>query len=729
METLQEQLNRYLTTAKASTQSVEERMKAFPHRYMEEPEQVLQAWALLTLALDTEADKQLTADFADKLYHHEGNFSTRLTEADYETWHKASETVLKRVGEFSGTGWKHLGYLHGLGRHAFMDDDLAFEYNERAARMGDPEAQAQIISFLGFGIFMDQNLRKCKAELERMPTDKAKIYAKLYYARVMKDEGELNTALQYIDDILKAIPQVFSAPEEEDTQHRLLSEAYDEKGALFDEMGRLDEAANYFQHGRRWQRPSMLYGEFLLKNHKQLDIPVEKALEALEKGFCDDDSAAAMVLGDYYSKQGKAFLPRALAWYEKAMYYGYAEGEAELIKKLLRAGKVVSPQVAKSLLAECIEHEPAGMFRILGEALLDDSEEEEDYTETAVKFFRAQADCGDEQGLYQIGILHEYGALNDEPDYDQAFGCYKAAFEKNRNPHFAARLGLCYRHGKGTPVNIDKAIELYRYGAEAGDKGCLTELALAYEEGDGVEADANMAVKYMQQAAEQGYPYAMQAMGDYYQTGYGSILPDMKEALRWYEKAAEQKHAPALLRLGDYYLYDYGNLKDYARAFDYYRRAAEQDHISAGIGICYEMGFGVEQNGSKAFQYYAHGADEGNKQCLYRLAMCYMNGVGVKVDKQEAFKQLLQCAEQEITQAEFRVGMCLLNGEGCTPDESKSINFLKRAAEKNHSEAMFELGNAYLTGRGVPENENEALIWYKRAAEYGHSEAKKLIVE
>lgn len=51
---------------------------------------------------------------------------------------------------------------------------------------------------------------------------------------------------------------------------------------------------------------------------------------------------------------------------------------------------------------------------------------------------------------------------------------------------------------------------------------------------------------------------------------------------------------------------------------------------SEGLGICYEMGIGVEENETEAFKCYTLAADNGNTTSMYRTGLCYYNGVGVK---------------------------------------------------------------------------------------------------
>ena len=116
----------------------------------------------------------------------------------------------------------------------------------------------------------------------------------------------------------------------------------------------------------------------------------------------------------------------------------------------------------------------------------------------------------------------------------------------------------------------------------------------------------------MMKAAEQDYGYAQFKMGDYYFFGCGPCLEDNKKAMEWYEKAVANEIPMAMLRMGEYYLYDYDSLNESEKAFAYFKKAAEYEWYSEGLGICYEMGIGVEDNETEAFKYYTLAADNGN---------------------------------------------------------------------------------------------------------------------
>jgi TPR repeat protein len=79
----------------------------------------------------------------------------------------------------------------------------------------------------------------------------------------------------------------------------------------------------------------------------------------------------------------------------------------------------------------------------------------------------------------------------------------------------------------------------------------------------------------------------------------GQEVPqNFAEAFRWYRKAAEQGHASAQVMLGGLYEVGNGTVQDYAQAVRWYRKAAEQGDSQAQseLGVMYDEGHGVPQD-------------------------------------------------------------------------------------------------------------------------------------
>lgn len=109
---------------------------------------------------------------------------------------------------------------------------------------------------------------------------------------------------------------------------------------------------------------------------------------------------------------------------------------------------------------------------------------------------------------------------------------------------------------------------------------------------------------------------------------------------------AEQGHARAQYSLGSCYHFAQGVEEDQSRAVEWYRKAAEQGYIDAqyNLGFCYQFSYGMEQDLSQAVVWYKKAAEQGHASAQAYLGLLYENGIGVAEDIKEAvvwYKNLL----------------------------------------------------------------------------------------
>lgn len=462
-------------------------------------------------------------------------------------------------------------------------------------------------------------------------------------------------------------------------------------------------------------------------NGDLVEEDMNRAKELLEKAIELGSGNAAYRLGWMYERGFLSEQPdyvKALEYYEKAASLNNADGYCRMALYLANGYSGVK-DADKS--RECYEKaaELDSCFALVELAFLYENGDgvEKNY-EKAFELISRAAGQGYPYAMFRSGLYMEKGVLG-EAKPEEALAWYTKAAEADDNDAIFA-LGRCYKEGIGTEEDWDKALEWFGKGAEKEESRCLTELGLAYENGNGVEENPQKAVEYMMKAAEQDYGYAQFKMGDYYFFGCGPCLEDNKKAMEWYEKAVANEIPMAMLRMGEYYLYDYDSLNESEKAFAYFKKAAEYEWYSEGLGICYEMGIGVEDNETEAFKYYTLAADNGNTTSMYRTGLCYYNGVGVKQNYAEAYRWFTDAAGNGNIAAAYNLGKMMMYGEGCTPDPEAAVQWLLKAAEKNNDKAQFELGNAYLTGNGVEENDEIAMEWFEKAAENGNEKALKI---
>ncbi|MGF6156118.1 TPR repeat protein [Ensifer sp. KUDG1] len=117
---------------------------------------------------------------------------------------------------------------------------------------------------------------------------------------------------------------------------------------------------------------------------------------------------------------------------------------------------------------------------------------------------------------------------------------------------------------------------------------------------------------------------------------------------------------------------------------DAYRHAlpeAERGNVAAQnmVGSLYSYGRGVEQDYSKAFQWFKRAADQGDLSAQYAVSQSYETGRGVEQDIQAA------------------------------------VHWLRKAAEGGFSLAQLSLAHHYREGVGVPKDPEQASHWEARS--------------
>lgn len=303
----------------------------------------------------------------------------------------------------------------------------------------------------------------------------------------------------------------------------------------------------------------------------------------------------------------------------------------------------------------------------------------------AFELFQKAAEEKYPHAMYRVGLYLDRGII-DKPQPVEAFARYKKATGKGDEGTIFA-LGRCYRDRIGTEENPDRALEWFTKEAENNEPRCLMELGLAYEYGSGVEGNSRQAVEYVTKAAEQGYGYAQFETGDYYFFGYGACPEDNKQAVGWYEKTAANDIPLAMPRVGEYCLYDYDELNELEKTLNHFKKAAGAECYNGGLGICYEMGAGVEDNEAEAFKYYTLVMDSGNVMNMYRTELCYYSGVGVRRNYTEAYRWLNDAAGNESVASYYYLGKVLVYGEGCVSDTGTGVQWLMKTTEYNSDKA------------------------------------------
>ena len=266
-----------------------------------------------------------------------------------------------------------------------------------------------------------------------------------------------------------------------------------------------------------------------MKNSAIESMSLKDKEEAANAGDVDLMEQLAM---DYLNGDGVAIDPeKAYYWFVKCAEVG-GSGQAMFNVGLLTAkGFGVERDFAKA--AEWMQ-KAADEEDEDAKACVDEYRKLADATEKAIAGdAQAQADLA--SGLMKLsGSLIQAG---EDKDFEESVMWAEKAVAQGC-PDGYWILALAYHHGRGVAQDIDKAIEIYQKGADAGNAPCQYNLGCQYMSGENIEKDRHKGFALIKAAAEQGYGLAMKDLGECYQFAIGTP-GNMKRAYEWYEKALE----------------------------------------------------------------------------------------------------------------------------------------------------------------------------------------------
>lgn len=118
-----------------------------------------------------------------------------------------------------------------------------------------------------------------------------------------------------------------------------------------------------------------------------------------------------------------------------------------------------------------------------------------------------------------------------------------------------------------------------------------------------------------------------------------------------------------------------------------------------------------DENEKKAFECYKKAADLDVKAARNELALCYQSGYGTEEDKIKALYYYEKAAILD-NNAESMVWMAGIykTGMAGVRDNQKAFDWYQKAAALGNKDAAFEIGEMYETGQGAAKNEEEASL-------------------
>ena len=187
-----------------------------------------------------------------------------------------------------------------------------------------------------------------------------------------------------------------------------------------------------------------------------------------------------------------------------------------------------------------------------------------------------------------------------------------------------------------------------------------------------------------------------------------------EEVQRW----ADQGNVDAQYILGEMYFFGNGVPQDYAKAREWFEKAAAQGHAGAqfALGAIYDRGQGVPKDYVTARKWFEQSAAQGDAGAQGALGRLYESGSGVPQNYLQAAKWYEQAAVQGNMWAQFDLGWLYANGQGVPQDVVQAAKWVEKSAAQGYAKAQHFLGLMYALGAGVPQDYVRAYMWSNVAA-------------
>ena len=129
------------------------------------------------------------------------------------------------------------------------------------------------------------------------------------------------------------------------------------------------------------------------------------------------------------------------------------------------------------------------------------------------------------------------------------------------------------------------------------------------------------------------------------------------------------------------------------------------------LGVCYQFGYGTDQNDSIATSWYLKSAEQGWTDGEYKMSYAYIKGTGIEKNEQKAFVYTLKCATKKDVECIFNLISCYTDGIGTEKDSVQVLEWAVELAKMETSEnlnvsgkitsARLNLAQMFMNGEGV----------------------------
>lgn len=169
--------------------------------------------------------------------------------------------------------------------------------------------------------------------------------------------------------------------------------------------------------------------------------------------------------------------------------------------------------------------------------------------------------------------------------------------------------------------------------------------------------------------------------------------------------------------------------KKYEEAVKYYEKASKLNHGNAqnALGVCYDLGLGVEKNYSKAFYWIEKSYNNSCMDSYCNMGFYYKEGKGTEVNYLKSFEAYMKASALGNPKANYEVGLFYEEGKGIEKNLEKAYEYYVKAKDSGNIAAIYKVGTFYELGNVVEQNEEKAYELFQNAADLNYALAQEKI--
>ena len=251
----------------------------------------------------------------------------------------------------------------------------------------------------------------------------------------------------------------------------------------------------------------------------------------------------------------------------------------------------------------------AQMYSI-GEYVCQNEETAQRYYKAALSGFLQieSKDQADDNLYYKIGMMYKNG-LGTGIDMDKAIDYFKRSAEMN-NKNGLYEYGKALLLGEHIPQDKEKAVKLLEKAIKLENINAKRFLALEYISGEHLEQDTEKGLAMLTECADSGDAFACYKLGKIYFKG-DIVLQDLDKAEKYLLSAEDNEFTQ--YALGKLYLLE--EKYDIQKAVDYFEKSVDRNNWSSyQLGRLYFFGAGgLEKDKEKAVEWFNKSANDGNE--------------------------------------------------------------------------------------------------------------------